>query len=116
MRLQKKPTQKTFVYFLDGCCLNLVIAVVFDSITINLLGSNRQFDWIEIYLAYDKSDKYTTIYDSYNIELAAKYIQSVKLSNFTEIYNLIYEQKYDLDNCCTNYLLPGAVTAAARLH
>ena len=37
---------------------------------------------------FDKSDKHTSLYHSYNTELAAKYIKSVKLSNFTEIYNL----------------------------
>ena len=37
---------------------------------------------------FDKSDKHTSLYDRYNAELAAIYIMSVKLSNFTEIYNL----------------------------
>ena len=57
-------------------------------ISINFLGSNRQFDWSEISWVYDKSDKHTTIYDSYNVELAAKYVKSYKLSNFIEIYSL----------------------------
>ena len=35
----------------------------------------------------------TTIYDSYNRELAAQIIKSVKLSNFTEIYSLTSEKK-----------------------
>ena len=43
-------------------------------------------------LVFDKSDKHTTIYDSYNAELASKYIKSVKLSNFTEIYSLTNEK------------------------
>ena len=46
---------------------------------------NRQVDWIELSLVYDKSDKHTTIYDSYNVEIASKAIKSVKLTNFTEI-------------------------------
>ena len=46
---------------------------------------NRQVDWIELSLVYDKSDKHTTIYDSYNVEIASKIIKSVKLTNFTEI-------------------------------
>ena len=57
-------------------------------ININFLGSNRQFDWSKISWVYDKSDKHTTIYDSYNVELAAKYVKSHKLSNFIEIYSL----------------------------
>ena len=43
-------------------------------------------------LVFDKSDKHATIYDSYNAELASKYIKSVKLSNFTEIYSLTNEK------------------------
>ena len=34
----------------------------------------RQFDWIEISLVHNKSDKHLTIYDSYNSETAAKLI------------------------------------------
>ena len=56
-----------------------------DTINVDFLGSNRQSDWLEICLVFDKSNKHTTIYDSYNVELAAKYIKSLKLSNFTEI-------------------------------
>ena len=64
-----------------------------DSINIDFLGSNRQFGWLEMSLVFDKSDKHATIYDSYNAELASKYIKSVKLSNFTEIYSLTNEKK-----------------------
>ena len=77
MGVQKAPIQKTHE-----------ISIGSDSINADFLGSNRQFDWIEIFLVFDKSNKHTTIYDSYNVELAAKYIKSVKLSNFSEIYSL----------------------------
>ena len=56
-------------------------------------------------LVFDKSDKHTIIYDSYNAELAAKYIKLVKLSNFTEIYSLANENKYDMDNLTQKHLL-----------
>ena len=69
-----------------------------DSLDIDFLRANRQFDWIELSLVYDKSDKHTTIYNSYNIEMASKKIQSVKLTNFTEIYRLTNEKKFDIDN------------------
>ena len=82
MGVQKTPIQKTYE-----------ISTGSDSININFLGSNRQFDWLEISLVYDKSYKHTTIHDSYNVELAAKYIKSVKLENFTEIYTLTSEKK-----------------------
>ena len=56
-------------------------------------------------MVYDKSDKHTTIYDSYNIEMATKIIKSVKLSSFSEIYSLTNETKYDIDNLTQKYLL-----------
>ena len=54
---------------------------------------------------YNKGDKHTSIYDSYNVELAAKTVKSIKLSNFTEIYSLTNEKKYDTNNLTQNYLL-----------
>ena len=69
------------------------------------MGSNREFDWLEISLVFDKSDKHTTIYNSYNVELASKYIKSVKLSNFIKIYSLTNEEKYDTDNLTQKHLL-----------
>ena len=74
MEMQKSPKQKTHE-----------INVGTDSIEIDLLGSNRQFDWLEFQLVYDKSSQHSNIYNSYNFELAAKTIKSMKLSNFTEI-------------------------------
>ena len=96
MGVQKTPMQKTYE-----------ISIGSDSINIDFLGSNRQFDWLEISIVYDKSDKHkhTKIYDCYNVELAAKYIKSVNLSNFTEIYSLTNEKKYDINNPTEKYLL-----------
>ena len=56
-------------------------------------------------LVFDKNVKHTTIYDSYNAELATKYIKSVKLTNFTEIYSLTNEKKYDMENVTQKHLL-----------
>ena len=63
-----------------------------DSLNVEFLMANRQFDWIEISIVLDKSDKYATIFDSYNRELAAQDIKTFKLSNFTEIYSLANEK------------------------
>ena len=61
MGTQKAPIQKTYeINFRQ------------DSLDIDFIGANRQCDWIELSLVYDKSDKHTTIYDSYNIEMASK--------------------------------------------
>ena len=78
-RNQKTPLQKAYE-----------INVRQDSLDIDFLGAKRQFDWIEI--VYDKSDKHSTIYDSYNVEMASKRIKSVRLTNFTEIYSLTNEK------------------------
>ena len=82
MGAQKTPIQKVYE-----------INVGTDSVNIDYLGATRQFEWIELSLMYDKSDKHTTTHDSYIIELAAKTIKSVTLSNFIEIYSLTNEKK-----------------------
>ena len=48
------------------------------SLTVTFKGAQRQFQWLEISLIYDKSYQHLTIYDGYNLELAAKMIQSIK--------------------------------------
>ena len=94
MGAQKTPIQKTYE-----------IQKGSDSLNVEFLGANRQFDWIEIPIVPDKSDKHTTIYDSYNREMAAQLIKSLRLSNFTEIYSLTNEKKYSTDNLTQRYLL-----------
>ena len=91
---QESPIQKTYE-----------INVGVDSIEIDFLGSNRQFDWPEFSLVYDKSDQHTTIYNSYNFELAAKTIKSIKLFSFTEIYSLTNEKTHSIDNLPEKHLL-----------
>ena len=81
MGAQKTPIQKI-------CEINTSS----DSVNVDFLGSNRQFDWIE------KSDKHTTIYDIYNSELASQTIKTLQLTNFTESYRLTNEKIYDIDN------------------
>ena len=76
-----------------------------DSLNVEFLDANRQFDRIKISIVPDKSDKHTTIYDRYNREMAAQLIKSLRLSNFTEIYSLTKEKKYDTGNLTQRYLL-----------
>lgn len=94
MGAQKTSLQKTYE-----------ISIGQDSLEVEFLGSNRQFDWIEISVVHDKSDKHTIIYDSYNRESAAQIIKSLRLSTFTDIYVLTNEKKYDVDNLTQRYLL-----------
>ena len=75
-----------------------------DSLDINFLGAKRQFDWIELSLVYNKSDKHTLIYDSYNVEMVSKITKSVRLTNFTEIYSLTNKKKYGIDNLTQKHL------------
>ena len=63
------------------------------SLSVSFKGTQRQFEWLEISLIYDKSYQHymymymyqhiITIYDSYDLELAAKMIQSIKFENTT---------------------------------
>ena len=91
---EKTPIQKTYE-----------IKQGSDSLNVEFLGANRQFDWIEISIVPDKSDKHTTIYDSYNREMAAPLIKTLQLSNFTEIYSLTNEKRYNIDNLTQKHLL-----------
>ena len=94
MGAQKTPIQK-----------NYEIKQGSDSLNVELLGANRQFDWLEIPIVNDKSDKHSTIYNSYDRELAAQKIKALQLSNFTEIYSLTNEKKYNIDNLTQKHLL-----------
>ena len=67
------------------------------SINVNFQGANRQFAWIEISLVYQQSDQHQTVYDSYDAELAATKIKSLKLENFSAKYSLTSELLYDVD-------------------
>ena len=55
--------------------------------TVDFKGCERQFDWLEISLVYDKSDKHLIIYDSYNAEWAARMIRNIKLANISNAYS-----------------------------
>ena len=68
------------------------------SLTVTFKGAQRQFQWLEISLIYDKSYQHLTIYDSYNMELAAKMIQSIKFENTTSTYSLTGKLEYSYKN------------------
>ena len=64
-------------------------------LTVTFEGTQRQFEWLEISLVYDKSYQHLMIYDSYDLELAAKIVQSIKFENTTSIYSLTGKLKYN---------------------
>ena len=48
-------------------------------------------------VVYDKSYQHTTIYDSYDLELASKLIQIIKFENTTTTYSLAGKLLYDFE-------------------
>ena len=75
------------------------------SVNTNFVDSNRQFSFLEIFLVYDKSDQHQTIFGSYNVEIAVTKIQSLKVENASNTYNLTSEIEYDIDNKGDKYWL-----------
>ena len=66
---------------------------------------SREFNWLEISLVYDKSHAHETVYDSYDLELAAHLIESVKFVNASKAYSLTGKLSYDINNKDEKYLL-----------
>ena len=84
MGIQKTPYQKTYELQTGS-----------QEFTADFEGCQRQFDWLEIPLVYEKSDKHLTIYDSYNAECAAKMIKSIELANISDAYSATNTMKFD---------------------
>ena len=75
--------------------------------TVDFKSSDRQFDWLEISLLYDKSDKHLTTYDSYNAECSAKMIElsKIELSNILDAYSATNMMKFDISIDTQKHLL-----------
>ena len=67
------------------------------SFTCTFKGAQRQFDWLEISIVYDNPYEHTTIYDSYDLELAAKLIQTIKFENTSTTYSITGKLFFDLE-------------------
>ena len=72
---------------------------------VDFIGASRQFDWLEISLVYDKSYQHETVYDSYDVELAAHLIESVKFQNASKAYTLTGKISYGINNKDEKYLM-----------
>ena len=68
------------------------------SITVAFKGAQRQFEWLEISLIYDKSFQHLTIYDSYDLEPATKLIQKIKFQNTMSTYSVTGKIEYNQTN------------------
>ena len=65
---------------------------------INFYGTALQFEFLEISLVYDKNDQHQTIYNSYDVELATKTIQSLTPENTSSTYSLTGIWELNIDN------------------
>ena len=73
---KKTPYQKTYE-----------LQVGSQEFTLDFKECKRQFYWLEVSLVYDKIDKQTTIYVSYNAECVARMIKNIELSMKFDINN-----------------------------
>ena len=60
---------------------------------------------VEISIVFDKSNKHSTIYDSYNAEVASTLIQNVSIENVGNTYSVANELKYDTNDATEKYML-----------
>ena len=65
--------------------------------TCKFKGAKRQFDWFEISVVYDKLFQHTTIFDSFDLQLASKLIQTIKFETTTTTYSLTRKFSYDFE-------------------
>ena len=91
--IKPTPFQKTFE-----------VNVGNQSHVVEFKGANKQFSLIEISLVYEKSEQHNSIYDSYNVEVAATAVGSVQLENLNNKHGEI-NKKYDLTDKHDRYLM-----------
>ena len=65
--------------------------------TCTFKGAQRQFDWLETFIVYDKSFQHATIYDSYDLELASNIIKTIKFENISTTYSLTGKLSFDIE-------------------
>ena len=68
------------------------------SLKVLFKGAQRQLEWIEVSLVFDKSYLHQTTYHSYDVELAGKLIQSIYLKNVSDTYSLMGQLEYNVKN------------------
>ena len=74
--------------------------------TCTLKGAQRQIDWRDwISILYDNLYHHSTTYDSYDVELAAKLIKTIKFQNASTTYSLTGKLSYDLEKEDNKYQL-----------
>ena len=66
------------------------------SLNVKFRGLNKQIEWLEISLVFEKSDQHQTVYDRYDVELAAKYVQLLASENASTTYSLTGQLGYNV--------------------
>lgn len=94
MGIIKTPYQKTYEKQIGS-----------QEFTVDFKESDRQFDWLEVSLVYDKSDKHLIIYDSYNGECVVQKIESVELANISKAYSVTNTINIDMPNDTQKHML-----------
>ena len=83
--MRKTPLQKSY---------KLVTGAQSKTITFN--NAFTQFSFLEILLVFDRSNHHLSIYNSYNAEVAATHIKTIKLQNASNTYSEFNTVKFDL--------------------
>ena len=73
--------------------------------TVELTVANRQFDWLERSLVFDRSDKHSTICSSYNAGVASTPVQGVSIEKFGNTYSMTNKLNYDIKDATEKYML-----------
>lgn len=94
MSIQKTPPQKS-----------CEMSVGTQNFTVEFTAANRQFDWLEILMVFDKSNKNSTVCDNYNVEKAANIVQSFTLENISQSCSVANKLKFDVNNSTHKYML-----------
>ena len=94
MGIIKTPYQKTYEKQIGS-----------QEFTVDFKESDRQFDWLEVSLVYDKRDKHLIIYDSYNGECVVQKIESVELANISKAYSVTNTINIDTPNDTQKHML-----------
>ena len=81
--------------------------------TCTFKGAQRQFDWLEISIVYDKSFQQATIYDSYDLEIASELIKTIKFENNSTTYSLTGKLSFDLEKDDEKNILYETLVAKA---
>ena len=98
--IRKTPFQKSY---------ELVRGTQSKTITSN--NAFKQFFFLEMSLVSDRSDHHLSIYESYNAEVAATHIKTIKLQNASNTYSEFNTVKFDLEDEEDRYTLYNAFVA-----